>query len=154
MNSSCSFLTFHPFTQRFLSLFSPFLAPHAISPFYNLSSQFEFLLYLKVFNLLHLMHYVHAQFLSYFRLFCDPMDLDLLCPWGSPGENAGVGCHFLAPGDLPNSQIDPMSSASPASAGRFFTTALPGKLLVEINCSLDQDYVKLCTSSSAYLSSL
>ena len=29
---------------------------------------------------------------------CDPMDCSparLLCPWGSPGKNTGVGCHFL-----------------------------------------------------------
>ena len=29
---------------------------------------------------------------------CDPVDSQptrLLCPWDSPGKNAGVGCHFL-----------------------------------------------------------
>ena len=35
----------------------------------------------------------------------------LLCPWGFPGKNTGVGC----PG------IKPESLASPALAGRFFT---------------------------------
>ena len=25
----------------------------------------------------------------------------LLCPWGSPGQNTGVGCHFLLQGILP-----------------------------------------------------
>ena len=25
---------------------------------------------------------------------CDPMD----CPWSSPGQNTGVGCHFLLQG--------------------------------------------------------
>ena len=31
------------------------------------------------------------------------------------------------PGDFPNLEIEPVSLASPALAGRFFTTALPGK---------------------------
>ena len=31
------------------------------------------------------------------------------------------------PGDLPDPGIEPMSSASPALGGRFFTTELPGK---------------------------
>ena len=26
------------------------------------------------------------------------MPIRLLCPWGSPGKNTGVGCHFLFPG--------------------------------------------------------
>ena len=34
------------------------------------------------------------------------------------------GLPFLSPGDLPNSGIEPMS---PALAGGFFTTELPGK---------------------------
>ena len=33
---------------------------------------------------------------------CDPMDCSpsprLLCPWGSPGKNTGVGCHALLQG--------------------------------------------------------
>jgi len=34
---------------------------------------------------------------------------------------------FLTPGDFPDPEIDPMSLASLALAGRFFTTAPPGK---------------------------
>ena len=41
-----------------------------------------------------------------------------------PGKNTGVGCHFLLQGNLLRSGIKP---ASPALAGRFFTTELPGK---------------------------
>ena len=26
----------------------------------------------------------------------------LLCPWNSPGNNTGVGCHFFSPGNLPD----------------------------------------------------
>ena len=60
----------------------------------------------------------------------------LLCPWDSPGKNTGVGCHFLpSPGDLPDPGIELESLASPALAGGFFTTALPGKRLNELHGS-------------------
>jgi len=43
----------------------------------------------------------------------------LLCPWGFPGKNTGVGYHFFLKGILPILPgIKPMS---PALAGRFFT---------------------------------
>ena len=35
--------------------------------------------------------------------FCDPIAYSpprLLCPWGSPGKNTGVGCHSLLQGIL------------------------------------------------------
>ena len=37
------------------------------------------------------------------------------------------GCHFLNPSDLPDPGIEPLSLASPALAGGFFTTIPPGK---------------------------
>ena len=37
------------------------------------------------------------------------------------------GLPFPSPGDLPNPRITPASLASPAVAGRFFTSAPPGK---------------------------
>ena len=46
----------------------------------------------------------------------------LLCPWDFPGKNTGVSCHFLLQEDLPDPGIKPVSLASPALAGRFFTT--------------------------------
>ena len=39
------------------------------------------------------------------------------------------GLPFPTPEDLPNPRIEPQSLASPALAGRFFTTAPHGKLL-------------------------
>ena len=33
----------------------------------------------------------------------------LLSPWDFPGKNAGVGCHFLLQGNLPNPEIKPVS---------------------------------------------
>ena len=44
----------------------------------------------------------------------------LLCPWDSPGKNPG---------------IKPTSPASPAFAGRFFTTEPPGKPLLTIGAA-------------------
>ena len=37
------------------------------------------------------------------------------------------GLPFPSPGDLPNAGIEPMSPASPALAGKFFTTEPPEK---------------------------
>ena len=37
------------------------------------------------------------------------------------------GLPFPTPGDLPPPRIEPMSLTAPALAGRFFTTAPPGK---------------------------
>ena len=37
---------------------------------------------------------------------------------------------FPTPGDLPDPGIKPVSPGSPALAGKFFTTALPGKPLI------------------------
>ena len=57
-----------------------------------------------------------------------------LCPWSFPGKNTGVGCHFLLQGIFPTQgsnscllhllrlQADSSALASPALAGRFFTT--------------------------------
>ena len=50
----------------------------------------------------------------------------LLCPWGFPGNNTGVG---PPPGDLPSPGIKPTSPVSPALGGGFFTMASSGKPL-------------------------
>ena len=50
----------------------------------------------------------------------------LLCPWDSPCRKTGVGCNFLLQRDSPGPGIEPMS---PALAGGFFTSELPGKPL-------------------------
>ena len=39
--------------------------------------------------------------------FCDPMDCSLLCPWNSPGNNTGLGRHFLLQGILPSQGSNP-----------------------------------------------
>ena len=43
----------------------------------------------------------------------------LLCPWDSPGNNTGAGCHFLPQGSLPDPGIKPGAPMSPALAGGF-----------------------------------
>ena len=44
-----------------------------------------------------------------------------------PGKNTGVGCHALLQGGLPDPGFELVSPVAPASAGGFFSTALPGK---------------------------
>ena len=64
-----------------------------------------------------------AQSLQLCPTLCNPMKklARLLCPWDSPGKNAGVGCHCLPPEDLPNLRTEP---ASPAST-ILWTDSLP-----------------------------
>ena len=54
----------------------------------------------------------------------------LLCPWDSPGKNAGMGCHALLQGTLPTQGSNP-SLMSPALASGFFTLVSPGKLYLD-----------------------
>ena len=50
-----------------------------------------------------------------------------LLSMGFPRQEYWSGLPFPFPGDLPNSGIEPMSLASPALAGGFFTTEPPEK---------------------------
>ena len=62
------------------------------------------------------------------QLFVIPWTVaSLLCPWNSQGKNTGMGCHALLQGIFLTQGIEPMSPASPAFAGRFFTTVPPEK---------------------------
>ena len=54
----------------------------------------------------------------------------LLCPWDSPGQNAGVGYHFLPPGDRPNPGIEPLT---PVLAGNPLPRSHQGSLGQIIN---------------------
>ena len=49
----------------------------------------------------------------------------LHCPWTFPGQNTGVGCHFLIQGIFLTQWSEPSSPPSAALTGRFFTTAPP-----------------------------
>ena len=48
---------------------------------------------------------------------------------GCPGKNSGVGCHFPAPGDLSNPEIE---STSPTLAGGFSTADSPGEPILPV----------------------
>ena len=59
---------------------------------------------------------------------CDPMDCSparLLCPWDSPGQKTGMGCHSLLQGNLPNPGI---KSSSPTLQADSLPSEPPGKL--------------------------
>ena len=64
-----------------------------------------------------------AQSLSCVWRFAIPWSVAtrLLCPWDYPGENTGVGCHFLLQ-RMPfyDPRIEPISLVSPALVGGFF----------------------------------
>ena len=69
--------------------------------------------------------------LSHFQLFCDPHGLQptrLLCPWDSPGKNAGMGCHFLLQGIF---LIQGLNSYLLHQQVDFFTTEPPWKFKVQ-----------------------
>ena len=55
---------------------------------------------------------VAAKSLQLCLTMCNTMDYSParpLCSWDFPGNNTGVGCHALPPGDLPNLGIEPVS---------------------------------------------
>ena len=51
--------------------------------------------------------------------------MDYSPPQKFPGENTGVGCHFLPWGNLPDPGMETLSLVSPALAGGFFTSSTP-----------------------------
>ena len=76
---------------------------------------------------------------SYLTL-CDPMDCS------SPGSSVyGISQARIlelpvpSPADLPDPGIEPMSLASPALAGRFFTTKPPGKPFLDVPSGTSMD---------------
>ena len=51
-----------------------------------------------------------AKSLQLCLTLCNPMDCSLpgsLCPWNSPGQNTGVGCHSLLQGIFPTQGSNP-----------------------------------------------
>ena len=67
--------------------------------------------------------------LSHVRLFVIPWTVARQAPlsMGFPRQEHWSGLPFPPPGDLLNPEIDPGTPASPALAGRFFTTEPSGK---------------------------
>ena len=54
----------------------------------------------------------------------------LLCPWDSPGKNAGVGCPAVLQGILPTPGSNPHLLTSPALVSRFLTTSATWEALL------------------------
>ena len=63
--------------------------------------------------------------LSHVQPFVTPMDYSparLLCPWNFPGKNTGASCHFLLQEISPTQGLNPVSLATLALEGGFFTS--------------------------------
>ena len=93
----------------------------------------EFLLSSQFFCVSKIVLYVcMLSHFSHVRLFVTPwMPTRLLCPWDSPSENAGVGCHALLQGSQP--RVRSHASGSVCFAGRSFTTEPLGKPKIILN---------------------
>ena len=70
-----------------------------------------------------------VELLSHVLLFVTPWTIAHQVPlsMGFSRQEYWSQLPFLSPGYLPNPGIEPMSLASPALAGSFFTTALPDR---------------------------
>ena len=91
-----------------------------------------------------LSHLRHSQF---FATLWTILPARLLCPWDSPGKNTGVGCFALLQGIFPMQGLNPHLSASPALAGRFFTTSTTWEAKVSSSVqfsSVAQSCLTLC----------
>ena len=77
---------------------------------------------------------VHARVLIHVQLFVTPWTVACQVPLFMEFSNQEYwsGLSFHPPGDLSDPEMKAAFSASPALAGRFFTTELPGK---PISCS-------------------
>ena len=75
------------------------------------------------------------QLLSHVRLFVTPWTVACQAPltMGFPRREYWSRLPFSPPGDLPDPGIQPVSPASPALAGRFFTTEPLGKPITKWN---------------------
>ena len=74
-------------------------------------------------------HCVHGQWLSHVQLFATTWIVARQAPLSIrfSRQEYWSGLPFPSPGDLPDPGIEPVSLASPAWAGVFFTSEPPGK---------------------------
>ena len=81
--------------------------------------------------------YARAHTLSCVQLFATPWTVAHQVPlsMGFSREEYWSGLPFPSPGDFHNSEDEPISLVSPASAGGFFTTASLGKPLMSLRKS-------------------
>ena len=88
-------------------------------------------------DILNILVQAHAQSLGRLGFFATQWTVACQAPlfMGFPRQEYWTGLPFLSLGDLPNPGIEPVS---PAWAGGFFTTELPGKPIILVdraNCS-------------------
>ena len=73
----------------------------------------------------------------------------LFCPWDSPGNNIGLGCHTLLQGIFPTQGSSLVSLTVSALAGEFFTTNITWEAQYSLSvflftkCLHRHDYVEL-----------
>ena len=81
--------------------------------------------------------------LSYVQLSVTPWTAVHQAPLSTEFSRQGYwkGLPFPTPGDLPDPRIKPVSLASPASAGRFFTTVMP-RCISSLTCVFLRDAFK------------
>ena len=65
----------------------------------------------------------------------------LLHPRDFSSKHTGVGCHFLTPGALPETWIEPTLLVSPALAGGFFTTSATWEALKHMAVQINSEKV-------------
>ena len=89
---------------------------------------------------------VHAKSLQSFSTLSNPLNCSsLLCPWDSPGENTGVGCHALLQGIFLTQGLKPgFLCLLHWQVGFFFTTSATWETWGEtIHCTTDDASVNL-----------
>ena len=74
----------------------------------------------------------------------------LFCPWDSPGNNAGVGCHALLRGSSRPRDRTSFSQSS-ALAGGFVTTSATTKWPFS-SCKLEREMVRILTAEMKWYS--
>ena len=82
---------------------------------------------------------------------CNPVDCSLPGSMGFSHQEYCSGLPCPPPGDLPDPGVETVSHGSPALAGRFFTTRLPGRpMLLSFNLvNLNSIYVSPWSHSTA-----
>ena len=56
----------------------------------------------------------------------------LLCLWNFPGQNIGLGCHFLLQGIFETQGLNPHLLMSSALVGRFSTTSITWEVRLQL----------------------
>ena len=119
-----------PFNQLLQNTFEWFSLPYPSQPHYrevisSISNSQGWDSFLSIFNI----QSVHSQSPQSCPTLCDPVDCGLPSSSvrGLSWQEYWSGLPFSSPGDLPDPEIEPVSPASPALAGKFFTTEPCGK---------------------------